>query len=454
MNTTSASISVQSPKRRIRNFNEVVLGFSKRAALEEARRCPQCSQPECMAACPLGINIPLFIRYLREGHIDGAYRQISEANPFAGICGRVCHAPCEAKCILQQEGAPMSIRALERFAYDHGHKKELKRPAEKTSAKKVAVIGSGPCGLTAASRLAREHFEVTVFESLPAAGGFLRYGIPEMRLPQAVLEKEIAALKRLGVHIQEHKFMCDLDLAGLTAQGYVAVILAAGYGGISLPPLQGVFYERVYLVEEILLQHNFLRKDIFEREMLKKVGERVVVIGGNDKAWDAARLCRRLGREAMVVFPGPQEDLPFHHLEMEQGQEEGVELKALTKPMEILADSQGRAVGIRCLNMDYADVRGDGPWRLIPVPGSDFVLEADTVILAEGQNDRGVFAKVFPGIDLNAQVQGTVPPSRVTAKKDVFVVGSMNEDGLSLVAAMQRGKAIAQTVVRHLTEKK
>ena len=446
-------VKVQPALKRAKNFREVAAGFTKRIAAEEARRCPQCTDAVCHRACPLGVDIPGFIRLLREGAVAGALNLIREQNSLPGICGRVCLAPCEDACILRKDGDPIAIRVLERFAADHGRRRfasPLPRPTPE--GKKVAVIGSGPAGLTAAARLAESGFRVTVFEAFPFLGGILRYGIPELRLPNRVIDREVAQIKGLGVEFKTNtRFGLTVTLPQLWDQDFAAVLLATGTGGGELSRLPGSLAGGVYLAEEFLLKMNTADPRNSRRDLDLRRGRRAAVLGAGNKALDCARMCVRLGKQTSLIFSSTEDECDVHPHDLRQAQDEGVTLLPLTRVKEIAVDPSHFASGLRCDRLDFADPTGKGQWQLIPVPDSDFVQEADMVILAVGHRPNTALIRALPGLrTASSGVLSCDEGTMQTAVPRVFACGDLVHGRYHVVEAMASGKKAAAAIQQFL----
>ncbi|HBR14805.1 MAG TPA: dihydropyrimidine dehydrogenase [Candidatus Omnitrophica bacterium] len=442
-------VTTQSKEKRIKNFNEVSLGFSKKLASEEARRCPQCPDPVCVKDCPLGIDIPAFIRFLREGHVASAYDKIKEKNPLPSICGRVCSAPCEVACVLKEEGGVViAIRALERHSADYGKSRAAKRESQ-YNGKKIAVVGSGPSGLSSSVDLTRRGYAVTIFEALDKPGGVLRYGIPEFRLPRKILDSEINDIKTLGVKIETNFFIGQTATLGeLFKEGFAAVLIATGAGIPKFMDIPGTHWGGVYYGEEFLMRLNLMRPGVFSRQSPNfALGEHVAVIGSGNTALDCARVCRRYGRKVTLLFRRSEVEMLVRAEERGYAREEGIQFEPLVRPVEILADQHHFVNGLKCVRMDYADADVVGQWELAPVPDSEFVLDVDTVICAIGHKPNALISHFDPALKINKD--GTLKvdgESGLTTIPGVFACGNVVSNAGPLVAAMASGIEAAQRI--------
>ncbi|MDI6870485.1 MAG: NADPH-dependent glutamate synthase [Bacillota bacterium] len=459
----------QPPGERRKNFREVALGLTPELAVAEARRCLQCKNPPCVTGCPVQVPIKEFIGLIGQGDPAAALKRIREKNLLPAICGRVCpqEVQCEAKCVWAKKGEPIAIGALERFAADHGAADAAQpgravaseaspAPAASTarpSRARVAVVGSGPAGLTAAAELARHGYRVTVFESLHAAGGVLRYGIPEFRLPKSVLDAELDGLRRLGVEIE-----CDVvvgqtvTLEDLWAEGFRAVFVGTGAG---LPHFLGVAGENlngVYSANEFLTRANLMRAYEFpETDTPIRTGRRVAVVGGGNVAMDSARTALRLGAEqVMIVYRRSREELPARREEVENAEEEGIEFRFLQAPTRILGDERGQVVGLEVQRMELGEPDASGRRRPVPVPGAEEVIPVDTVISAIGQGPNPLFIRYTPGLATTAGGQIAVDENGETSLRGVFAGGDIVTGAATVILAMGAGKEAAHQIHRRL----
>jgi len=405
-----------------------------------------------MEGCPLGIDIPGFIRHIRENEPRQALARIREKNMLSAICGRLCPAPCERACVFYEDGAPIAIRALERYAADYGQAR-LPARSSPVSQKKVAVVGSGPTGLSAAAHLAHLEYGVTIFESFPAPGGVLRQGVPEFRLPRKVLDSEIDFMESLGIEIKTNVLAGQTaGLGEILGLGYSAILLALGAGTPKFLDIPGTNLGGVYYAEEFLLQLNLLAGGrLFREEFPLPVGDRVVVVGGGYAALDCSRMARRLGKEAIVVFHRTQDEMEARIEEREYAREEGVRLEPLVNPIEILGDDRNWVAGLKCTRLDFANPQESGAWQLVPVPESEFVLEADTLIIAVGHQPNSAIIKKTPNLKVNPD--GTIytnPENRMTSMAGVFAAGPIARGPTSVVEAMAEGKKVAEQMDQYL----
>jgi glutamate synthase (NADPH/NADH) small chain len=405
-------------------------------------------------ACPLGIDIPRFIRFLREGDAANAYAKIREQNSLSSICGRICSAPCEKACILKDEGVPpIGIRALERYATDYGRTRPARRLSDHSSRKKVAVVGSGPAGLAAAVELAQRGYQVTVFESFDKAGGILRYGIPEFRIPKRILDAEIAEVKSAGIKM-EMNFLVGhtATLEELRNQDFAAILLATGAGVPKFRDLPGANLGGVYYGEEFLMRVNRATGTMFSRKLDKlPLGQKIAVIGAGNTALDCARSAVRLGKEVTLIFRRTEEDMRVRKDERLYAKEEGVHFEPLVKPVEILGNANHFVDGLKCVRMDFADPDGSGQWQITPVPGSEFFIEADTVVIATGHKPNSLLNQDVAELAVNED--GTIKvkdEGGMTSVPGVFVAGNVQTNAGPVVKAIASGKKVATAIDSYL----
>lgn len=420
--------------------------------VEEGIRCPQCHEPPCVPVCPIGVDIPGFIKLVREGDSAGALARIREANDLPAICGRICSAPCEKSCVLWENKNPIAVRALERYASDNGRPRFAARKQITPTGKKVSVIGSGPAGLVAASRLARAGFKVTVFEMMPLPGGVLRYGIPEFRLPKNVLEAEIEDIRGLGVEFKTNFFVGqNFKIEQFLSEGYSAVLLTFGKNTTTLSDLPGADLGGVYYAKEVLLNANNRFEENYKKNPLPLLGPKVAVIGEGSAALDCARICLRLGREVTLIIPETDDDLKAYPEDVQLAREEGLVIEALTKPLTILSDGPAGsfAAGVQCQRMDFADADGQGTWELKPVPSSEFVVPAQSVILSGGFKTYA--AALVPVSKIKINPNGSVwtdPETCLTSMPHVYAAGDAVLGTSSLVESMASAKKAAQSIIK------
>ena len=449
----------QDPKVRATNFDEVCLGYDMDEAVNEAGRCLGCKNAKCMEGCPVSINIPGFIGHLKNGEVKEAFDVISESSALPAICGRVCpqESQCEGKCIRGIKGEPISIGKLERFTADWAKKNGIKpQPSEVKLDKKVAVIGSGPAGLTCAGDLAKLGYKVTIFEALHEAGGVLVYGIPEFRLPkEAVVKKEIENVKSLGVEIETNAIVGkSITIDGLFEEGYEAVFIGSGAG---LPKFMGIPGEQangVFSANEYLTRSNLMKA--FDENSNTPImhGKKVAVVGGGNVAMDAARTALRLGAETHIVYRRSEEELPARAEEVHHAKEEGIIFDLLTNPIEILTNDDGWVSGIRCIKMELGEPDASGRRRPVEIEGSEFDIEADMVIMSLGTSPNPLISSTTEGLDINKR--GCIIANEetgLTSRNGVFAGGDAVTGAATVILAMGAGKAAAAGIHEYLQNK-
>ena len=447
----------QDPKVRRRNFNEVALGYDYEMALREASRCLQCKKPKCVEGCPVNIDIPGFIYHLREGNLEESIKVLKDKNNLPAICGRVCpqETQCEEACILGKKYQPVAIGRLERFVADWDIKRGFRIPEiPKPTGKRIAVVGSGPAGLTCAADLARLGHKVTIFESLHAPGGVLMYGIPEFRLPKDIVNVEVDYVRALGVEIELNCVVGKtITLDEIFKEGYDAIFLGTGAGLPLFMGIPGENYNGVFSANEFLTRVNLMRAYRFpEYDTPVMVGKKVAVVGAGNVAMDASRSALRLGaEEVIIVYRRSREEMPARAEEIENAEAEGIEFMLLTNPVEILADSNGWVKGMRCIRMELGEPDESGRRRPIPVPGSEFEIEVDMVIMALGTRPNPL---VFTNADkLERTKHGTVVADPVTGKTTmprVWAGGDVVTGAATVISAMGAGKRAAADIHQYL----
>ena len=449
----------QDAKVRATNFEEVCLGYNKEEAMEEAVRCINCKNAQCIKGCPVSINIPGFIEKVKEGDIEAAYQVISEASALPAVCGRVCpqESQCEGKCIRGIKGEPVSIGKLERFVADWAAQNNRKpEGAKEKKGKKVAVIGSGPAGLTCAGDLAKMGYEVTIFEALHDPGGVLVYGIPELLLPKEnVVQKEIENVKSLGVAIETNVIVgksVTIDEL-LTEEGFSAVFIGSGAG---LPKFMGIPGENangVFSANEYLTRSNLMKAFREDSETPIMHGRKVAVVGGGNVAMDAARTALRLGAEVHIVYRRSEEELPARVEEVHHAKEEGIIFDLLTNPVEILEDDNNWVCGMKCVKMELGEPDASGRRRPVEIPDSEYVIDCDTVIMSLGTSPNPLISSTTKGLETN-KWKCIVADEEFgkTSKEGVYAGGDAVTGAATVILAMGAGKAGAKGIDEYLSK--
>ncbi len=450
----------QDPKIRAKNYNEVALGYTEEMALQEASRCIQCPKRPCVNGCPVNVDIPEFIKALRDKNMPEAVRILKSKNSLPAICGRVCpqETQCEEVCTLGKKGAPIAIGRLERYVadWDLGNKKLVKQEKlPPPTGKKIAVIGSGPAGLTCAADLAKLGHKVTIFEALHTAGGVLMYGIPEFRLPKKIVQAEVDYVKSLGVDIHLDSVMGKLATVDeLLNNGYDAVFLGTGAGLPMFLNIPGENLNGVYSANEFLTRVNLMKAYLFpEYDTPIKVGKHVAVIGGGNVAMDAARCALRLGAEKVyIVYRRSRAEMPARHEEVENAEEEGIIFKFLTNPKQIIGDDKGWVKAMECYEMELGEPDASGRRRPVIKPGSEFIMEVDVIVVALGTTPNPLIPSTTLGLEVTKR--GTVVADEVTGKsvKDkVWAGGDVVTGSATVISAMGAGKRAAASIHAFLT---
>ena len=450
----------QEAQVRAKNFDEVCLGYNMEEAKCEAERCINCKNAQCMKGCPVAINIPGFIEQVKLGNIEEAYKIISESSALPAVCGRVCpqETQCEGKCIRGIKGEAISIGKLERFVADWARENGMKpAPAKEKLGKKAAVIGSGPAGLTCAGDLAKLGYDVTIFEALHEAGGVLVYGIPEFRLPkEAVVAKEIANVESLGVKIEKNVIVgksVTIDEL-MDEEGFDAVFIGSGAG---LPKFMGIPGENangVFSANEYLTRSNLMKAFNEDSNTPIMRGKKVAVVGGGNVAMDAARTALRLGAEVHIVYRRSEEELPARVEEVHHAKEEGIIFDLLTNPVEILEDENNWVKGMRCVKMELGEPDASGRRRPVEVPGSEFDMELDTVIMSLGTSPNPLISSTTKGLETNKWKCIVADEEHgKTTKEGVFAGGDAVTGAATVILAMGAGKAAAKGIHEYLSNK-
>jgi glutamate synthase (NADPH/NADH) small chain len=449
----------QAPDERSRNFKEVALGYTAETAIDEAKRCLNCKNHPCVSGCPVRIHIPEFIQEMAKGDFEAAYQIIAKSSSLPAVCGRVCpqESQCESKCVRGIKGEPVGIGRLERFAADWHNAHSTEKP-EKPAANghKVAVIGSGPSGLTCAGDLAKKGDAVTVFEALHLAGGVLVYGIPEFRLPKTIVQKEIDTLKDLGVQIETNVVIGKtITIDELMEEyGFEAVYIGSGAGLPKFMNIPGENLKGVYSANEFLTRINLMKAYTPGSDTPIQHGKRVAVVGGGNVAMDAARCARRLGADVTVVYRRTEAELPARREEVEHAMEEGIVFKFLTNPLEILGNEQGWVRGAKCQEMELGEPDASGRRRPVPKEGSEFELDLDCVIMALGTSPNPLIKSTTAGLE--TQKWGGIiadEATGLTSREGVYAGGDAVTGAATVILAMGAGKNAAAAIDEYLSSK-
>lgn len=458
MSQTKVAIPEQDPKVRARNFEEVTLGYTKEMAQEEAARCLNCKNKPCVSGCPVGVRIPEFIQKITEGDYEGAYEIITSTNGLPAVCGRVCpqENQCEGKCVRGIKGEPVGIGRLERFTADT-HMAEGKDSVEKPASNghKVAIVGAGPAGLTCAGDLARLGYEVTVFEAFHVAGGVLMYGIPEFRLPKAIVQREVDNLKKLGVNIMTNMVIGKvMSIDELMADGYEAVFVGSGAGLPRFMGIEGEGLVGVCSANEYLTRINLMKgyKEGYDTPVLKS--KAVAVVGGGNVAMDAARCAMRMGAEHVyIVYRRSEEEMPARREEVHHAKEEGVEFLNLNNPVKLLGDENGRVRAAVLQKMELGEPDESGRRSPVPVEGSEYELEVDTVIMSIGTSPNPLIRTTTEGLEANKRGCLIVNEDMLTTKTGVYAGGDAVTGAATVILAMGAGKSAAKSINEYIQGK-
>ena len=467
INPKKHEMPTQEPAVRAHNFDEVALGYTAEIAVEEATRCLNCKNKPCISGCPVNIEIPDFIGHIKNGDFEGAYQVISKSSSLPAVCGRVCpqESQCECKCTLGVKFEPVGIGRLERFVADwHNEHSSDAVAAPESNGHRVAVVGSGPSGLTCAGDLAKKGYKVTVYEALHTAGGVLVYGIPEFRLPKSIVAKEVEGLKALGVDVETNVVIGKtLTIDELFEDGFEAVFIGSGAGLPKFMGIGGEGYKGVYSANEFLTRSNLMKayRDDSATPIMK--GGCVVVVGGGNVAMDAARTALRLGAEVKIVYRRSMEELPARREEVEHAMEEGIEFMMLTNPTKILGyhnpddprdPKNGCVTGIECIKMELGEPDEKGRRRPIEIPGSEFEMDADTVIMALGTSPNPLIKNTTAGLE--TQRWGGIivnEDTGLTSREGVYAGGDAVTGAATVILAMGAGKTAAKAIDEYLSRK-
>lgn len=464
LSLTKHAMPEQEPKIRAKNFDEVTLGYSAETAIEEAKRCLNCKNPLCRQGCPVEVNIPAFIRHIKEGAFEDALTEIKTVNSLPAVCGRVCpqEGQCEKHCVLAKRGDSVAIGRLERFVADYGMEKgeTVEQIAYAADAQKVAIVGAGPAGLAAAGDLAKMGYQVTIFEALHTAGGVLSYGIPEFRLPKdKIVKTEIDNLRKMGVKIEVNAVVGKVITIDelMEEEGYEAVFIATGAGLPHFMRIPGENLNGVYAANEFLTRCNLMKAYKFPNHATPLyVGKNVAVVGGGNVAMDAARTALRLGAEHVyIVYRRSEAELPARLEEVHHAKEEGIDFKLLNNPVAVVGDDQGWVKGLRCIQMELGEPDASGRRRPVAIEGSEFELPVNTVVIAIGQGPNPLVQSTTPGLETNKH--GNIiadEETGATSKPGVFAGGDIVTGAATVILAMGAGKKAAAAIDQYLKDKR
>ena len=457
----------QDPKVRAHNFKEVALGYTYELAKAEASRCLNCKNRPCVSGCPVNVNIPDFINEIKNDNFEGAYQIISKSSSLPAVCGRVCpqESQCESKCTLGIKFEPVGIGRLERYVADFHNQNSSAKPEKlANNGHKVAIVGSGPSGLTCAGDLAKKGYKVSIYEALHQAGGVLVYGIPEFRLPKSIVAKEVDTLKKLGVDVETNVVIGKtLTIDELFDMGFEAVFVGSGAGLPNFMNIPGEGYKGVYSANEFLTRSNLMKayKENPDTPIMK--GGNVIVVGGGNVAMDAARTALRLGADKVhIVYRRSMEELPARKEEVEHAMEEGIEFNLLCNPVEILGydnpedkrdPKNGFVTGVKCIKMELGAPDEKGRRRPVPVPGSEFVIDADAVIISIGTSPNPLIKATTKGLEVNNHGGIIVNENGLTSREGVYAGGDAVTGAATVISAMGAGKVAAKAIDEYLSNK-
>lgn len=467
INPIKHEMPTQAPEVRAHNFKEVALGYTAQIAVEEAQRCLNCKNRPCVAGCPVNINIPDFISCIKQNDFEGAYRIITLSSSLPAVCGRVCpqESQCESKCTLGIKFQPVGIGRLERFVADwHNENSTVAPEVPAANGHKVAVVGSGPSGLTCAGDLAKKGYKVTVFEALHTAGGVLVYGIPEFRLPKSIVAREVETLKALGVDIEPNVVIGKtLTIDELFEEGYEAVFVGSGAGLPNFMGIPGESLKGVYSANEFLTRSNLMKAYLDDPDTPIMKGGKVAVVGGGNVAMDAARTALRLGAEKVyIVYRRSMEELPARKEEVEHAEEEGIDFQLLRNPVEVIGyndpenprnEKNGFVTGLKVVKMELGEPDASGRRRPVAVPGSEYVLDVDTVIISIGTSPNPLIKDTTKGLEVNRHGGIIVNEDGLTSREAVYAGGDAVTGAATVISAMGAGKVAARAIDEMLSNR-
>ncbi len=458
MSMNKTPVKEQDPNVRNKNFLEVNLGYTDEEAREEAARCLNCKNPLCMEGCPVSVPIPAFIQKVLEGDNAGAYATISTANALPAVCGRVCpqESQCEGRCIRGKKGEPVGIGRLERYVADWAIKNGTKgADLAPANGKRVAVIGSGPSGLTCAGELAKKGYDVTIFEAFHVAGGVLSYGIPEFRLPKSIVEKEVSNLEKMGVKIELNVVVgktVTIDEL-LEEEGFDAVFIGSGAGLPQFLKIPGEGLVGVFSANEYLTRINLMKAYLPDNPTPIYKSEKVVVVGGGNVAMDAARSSKRMGADVHIVYRRGEEELPARKEEVHHAKEEGIVFDLLCNPVRINGDEKGRVKSVTCIRMELGEPDEKGRRRPVPIEGSEFDIDSDTVIVSIGTSPNPLIRTTTEGLEANKHGCITTAEDGSTSREGIFCGGDAATGAATVILAMGAGKRAAKSIDEYLSNK-
>lgn len=450
MSLKKVAMPVQDPEVRCHNFEEVTTGYTEEMAIEEANRCLHCKHRPCVNGCPVNVNIPDFIEQVKEGNFEEAYNIISVTSSLPAVCGRVCpqESQCEKYCVRGIKGEPVGIGRLERFVADW-HREHASKKVEKTepNGHKVAVVGAGPAGLTCAGDLAKKGYDVTVFEALHVAGGVLMYGIPQFRLPKEIVQKEIDTLKDLGVKIITNFVVGRTDtIDALQEEGFEAIFIGSGAGLPNFMNLEGENLKGVYSANEFLTRINLMKAYKEDSPTPIQHPKKCVVVGGGNVAMDAARSAKRLGAEVHIVYRRSLEELPARKEEVEHAMEEGIIFDLLCNPVKVLGDDSGWINGMECIRMELGEPDASGRRRPVEIPGSEFVIDCDCMIMSIGTSPNPLIRSTTEGLEVNRKGCLIVDEAGKTSRDTIYAGGDAVTGAATVISAMGAGKKAAASI--------